>query len=287
MVLEHKTLDLFGKMLFEKAVIRPPFRKPNPMPEEACFLYILQGGASTVSSVEYARAEEREALLMKCDRYSIRMLPSQSTRIYEAVAVHFYPEVLKKVFSRDVPAFLKAGPKKTPENSMVKLKVDILLEKYFDSILFYFANPELVSEELLMLKLRELFLLLDNTSNAPGIRDILSNLFTPRAFSLKEIVEAHLYANLTLEELADVANISTSSFKREFRKLYRDSPGKYIRNKKLIKAAEMLQITDHNISEISINCGFNDVANFCVAFKEKYGSPPSAYRMARIGKSLR
>lgn len=284
MVLEHKTLDLFGKMLFEKAVIRPPFRKPNPMPEEACFLYILNGAASTVSSVEYTRVNEKEALLMKCDSYSIRMLPSRTTGNYEAVAVHFYPEVLKKVFSRDFPAFLKPNLKKLPENSMVKLKVDILLEKYFDSILFYFANPEIVSEELLLLKLRELFLLLDNTSNAPGIREILSNLFTPRIFGFKEIVEAHLYSNLTLEELAEVANLSMSSFKREFRKIYRDSPGKYIRNKKLIKAAEMLQVSDRNISEVAFDCGFNDLANFSVAFKEKYGSPPSAYRIARVDK---
>ncbi|MBV6442616.1 MAG: AraC family transcriptional regulator [Haliscomenobacteraceae bacterium CHB4] len=286
MVLEHKTLDLFGKMLFEKAVIRPPFRRPNPMPNEACFLYILKGGVRTVSSVEYAHAEEKEALLMKCDSYYSRMLPSQITGTYEAVAVHFYPEVLKKVFSRDTPSFLHATPGRSPGNSMVKLKVDILLEKYFDSILFYFANPDLVSDELLILKLRELLLLLDNTGNAPGIREIMSNLFTPRTFSYKEIIEAHLYANLTLEELAELTKLSVSSFKREFRKIYRDSPGKYIRDKKLTKAAEMLHFTDLNISEIAFDCGFNDVTNFSVTFKEKYGNPPSIYRMTRSGKSL-
>lgn len=44
---------------------------------------------------------------------------------------------------------------------MIKIKVDRLLEKYFDSILFYFVNLELVSEEFFIFKVREFFLLLE------------------------------------------------------------------------------------------------------------------------------
>jgi hypothetical protein len=49
MILEHQTLDLFGKMLFEKAKLRSPFHVPNPMPHEACFVYILEGNMVSVS----------------------------------------------------------------------------------------------------------------------------------------------------------------------------------------------------------------------------------------------
>jgi hypothetical protein len=44
MILEQKTLDLCDKMLFQKARIRPAVKRPLPMSNEACFLYILKGG---------------------------------------------------------------------------------------------------------------------------------------------------------------------------------------------------------------------------------------------------
>lgn len=43
MILEHKEYELFGKMIFEKVILTPPFQKSNTMPEEACFFYVIDG----------------------------------------------------------------------------------------------------------------------------------------------------------------------------------------------------------------------------------------------------
>lgn len=284
MVLEHKSIRLFGKMVFEKATIHPPFKKPYPMQDEACFVYILRGQNNAVSALEHLQISEKEAVLMKCGSYLSRMLPAQTTGTYEAVAVHFYPEVLKRVYENDVPAFLQQTPENKPANAMVKVKADALLEKYFDSMLFYFANPELVNEELLILKVKELFLLLSNTRNAPQVKDILHNLFTPRYVGFKETIEAHIYSSLGLEDLAQLTNRSISSFKREFRQVYKESPARYIKNRKLEHAAKLLHATSLNISAIAYDCGFNDLSNFSNSFREKYGLTPSAYRKAQIKK---
>ena len=284
MLLERKTLDLFGKMLFEKVIIQPPHKRPYPMPDEACFFYVLNGAINPVSASGSALAQEKEAVLMKCGSYFFRMFPSRSTHTYEAVAVHFYPDVLKKVYQNEVPSFLAKNHGNSPKSTMVKVRGEELLQKYFDHILFYFQYPELTSEELLVVKLKELFLLLANTDNAPAVREILARLFEPQVFSFKEIVEAHIFSNPTLEALAEVTNLSVSSFKREFRKLYNDSPGRYFKKRKLEKAAGLLQATGLHIGEIAYDCGFNDLANFNVAFKEKYACTPSAYRSRQLGK---
>jgi AraC-like DNA-binding protein len=280
MIIEHKTLTLFGKMVFEKAIIKPPFRMPVPMQNEACFLYVIQGENKAISAVEEVSVFEKEAVLIKCGSYLTQMLPSETSTTYEAVAVHFYPEVLKKVYENDLPHFLKKG-KTPPQKSMAKFKTDILLQKYVDSLLFYFSNPELVSEELMILKIKELFLLLEKTKSASAIRDILSTLFSPKTYSFKEIIEAHLFSNLTLDELARLTNLSLSSFKREFKRIYEESPAKYIKNKKLEKAANHLLATDHSISEIAYDCGFNDLAGFSNSFKAKYLTSPSNYRLEK------
>ncbi len=278
MLLEHQTLNLYGKMLFEKAVVKPPHKRAYPMPDEACFLYVLKGSLNPASTTDAAIVQEKEAVLMKCGSYFFRMFPSHSTHTYEAVAVHFYPDVLQKVYRNEVPAFLRSTRPEVTNSTMVKLRADELLEKYFEQILCYFSCPELTSEELLVIKLKELFLLLAKTGNAPAVRDVLNRLFEPQAFNFKEVIEAHIFSNLTLEALAEITNKSVSSFKREFKKLYNDSPGRYFKQRKLEKAAGLLQATSLNIGEIAYESGFQDLANFNVAFKEKYDCTPSAYR---------
>lgn len=252
------------------------------MSDEACFLYILQGENRSVSELEQVCVAEKEAVLMKCGNYFTKMFPSPGSKTYEAVAVHFYPEVLKKIYAQEIPEFLKQPLKKTSRAAMAKIKVDVLLQKYFDSILFYFSNPELVTDELIVLKLKELFLLLEHTQNAPVIKELLHNLFRPHAYSFKEIIEAHVYSDLNLEELAALSNNSVSSFKRKFKKLFQDSPARYIKNRKLKRAAELLILSQQNISEIAFDCGFNDLSNFSTSFREKFGCSPSEYRQRAI-----
>lgn len=283
-MLDYRKIDLFGKMLFEKAVIKPPFKKTNLLSEEACFLYIIEGAYNAVSEKEQLRVKAREAVLLKCGNYLSQIFPSEDAGQYQAVAVHFYPDILKKIFDK-VPEFLKETIA-APESGMGKLNSDVIIHKYIDSILFYFDNPELVNEEILILKLKEIILLLNQTKNAPAIRAILSNLFNPTSYSFREVINAHLFSNITINELAQLTNRSLSSFKREFTKIYQEAPATYIREKKLEKAAELMVSTELRTTEIAYDCGFSDVAHFSKTFKQKFGIPPSIYKLNQIAKSL-
>ena len=284
MILDYKTIDLFGKMLFETVILKPPFKKPNPMPNEACFLYIMKGAYESVSEIEKVKVEAEESLLMKCGNYTSRMLPAKSSDTYQALAIHFYPEVLLKIYENKLPDFLKET--KNSDTHMTKLNSDVLIHKYIEGILFYFNNPNLVNEEILILKLKEIILLLNQTQNAPAIRQVLSNLFNPNTYSLREIIEAHYYSNTTLDELAQLNNQSLSTFKREFKKLYKVSPASYLRDKKLEKSIELLTSTDLRATDIAYECGFANVSHFSKTFKQKHGMAPSAYKMTHLGKSL-
>ncbi|HAU52076.1 MAG TPA: AraC family transcriptional regulator, partial [Sphingobacterium sp.] len=155
---------------------------------------------------------------------------------------------------------------------------NFLIQKYVEGLLFYFENPSLINEDILVLKLKEIILLLSQTRNASVIRVILSQLFSSSTYSFKQIIEANLFSQLTIEQLAEQNNLSVSSFKREFAKLYQDTPASYIKNKKLEKAAELLLVSDQRVSEIAFNCGFNDLATFTKSFSDKYHISPTNYR---------
>ena len=242
--------------------------------------------ALDVSEIEELKIPAKESVLMKCGNYIAKMLPTPSSKRYQALAVHFHPDVLKKIYQNDLPKFLQAKSKPDSKRGMIKIKSDKLLMKYIDSILFYFENPELINEELLILKLKELILLLNQTKDAPLVKQILSSLFSPSTYSIKQIVNSHICTDLSIEDIARLANFSLSSFKREFKKIYNDSPAKYIKNKKLERASDLLLISDQRVSDIAYDCGFNDLAHFSKSFHEKFNISPSKFRLNQKNKSL-
>ncbi len=287
MILQHLQFSLYQKMVFEKVVVAPPQRVAFPMPNEACFFYVLRGEQRVQSSVQQLKVQPKEAVLMRCGLYFGEWLQSLQSDQSEAIAVHLYPDILKKIYDRDFPDLLKSIRESETKAVMTKIVDDELLRRYIDTVNFYFENPALVDDELIVLKLKELILLLAKTENAPSIRQILTGLFTPREYGFKEIVEAHLYSALSIDELAQLANMSSASFKREFGKVYHASPARYFRTKRLERAADLLAHTDQEITAIAFDCGFNNSTHFSRAFQSKYSVSPSHFRLSRKSKSLR
>ncbi|OIQ97491.1 exoenzyme S synthesis regulatory protein ExsA [mine drainage metagenome] len=285
MVAEYKKYELFGKTLFEKMVIIPPFKKLTLLSDEACFVHIIEGQYISVSEESVLKITAKESLLMKCGNYIAKMPVSANPKKYEMVAIHFLPEILKRIYDNEIPSFLKnrSGNFNT---GMVKITNELLLQKYVDGILFYFENPAIVTEELLILKLKELILLLNQTKDAPLVHQILSNLFSPATYSFKEIIEAHIFSGISIAELAELTNQSVSSFKRKFEKIYTESPAAYFKTKRLEKAAELLLISDLSINEIALECGFGSIAHFSKCFQQQYDLAPTKYRLSQKNKSL-
>jgi len=75
MILEHKTLELFGKRLFEKAIVKPPLKLPTPMENEACFIFVIEGSGSVLSATDIVQLNSQEAVLLKCGNYMGRIHP--------------------------------------------------------------------------------------------------------------------------------------------------------------------------------------------------------------------
>lgn len=144
MVIDHKAIELHGKVILEKAIMKPPFTMPNFMSEEACLFYVIKGQNKIVSSDDLETLRNNQSILMKCGNYISTAIKEEDEEYYEAVAVHFYPEVLQKVYENDLPKFLTEN--KENNRAASKLDEDALFKRYIDGIIFYFENPELATE---------------------------------------------------------------------------------------------------------------------------------------------
>lgn len=278
MVTDYKKFDLFGKTLIQKVDLKSPFEFAFPVAEQACFLYMLKGEIEYQSAGDHLKIPTHHSLLLNCINSGKQIHDIGSDGEGEIVIVTFHPDVLKKVYDKEIPLIFKPNNQVTNQ-SRGAISNDFLIQKYIEGLLFYFENPSLVSDEILVLKLKEIILLLSQTRDAETIQVILSQLFSPAAYTFKQIIEANLFEQVGVEHLAQKTNLSVSSFKREFKKLYDDSPANYIRTKRLERAAELLLASNERITDIAFDCGFNDLANFTKSFHDRYNVSPSNYRL--------
>ena len=90
-------------------------------------------------------------------------------------------------------------------------------------------------------------------------------------------LEKNYIEKISLQYLANLANLSISQFCKVFSKAYGMSPGKYIINLRIQKACSLLK-NKCTIAEAAYQCGFNDSNYFTRLFKKNMGKTPRAFK---------
>ena len=85
---------------------------------------------------------------------------------------------------------------------------------------------------------------------------------------------------ITLEQLAQLFNVSRAHLCNAFKGVYGVPVYKYVRIQKIQAAALQLIHTDRPVIEIAIECGYDNPSKFSSAFKEIMGETPLEYRKA-------
>jgi AraC-like DNA-binding protein len=95
---------------------------------------------------------------------------------------------------------------------------------------------------------------------------------------IPKVMEEHFFYNLSIDEFASLCGKSLSSFKRDFQKLYKTSPRRWLTSKRLEYAKQLLLRSNDNIQEICYDIGFENDSHFNRIFKETYGLTPLQFR---------
>lgn len=278
MILKHETIELYGNPLFTWVTIQAPLDGPVPLPSEACFVYFVDGGNEPLTENGELVAAPGQVILSLCGHTVGHMLSKPREVTFSSIIVHFQREHFLKVYANEKPPFWKEM--ETPlVQWIVQSAASELVKAFFAGVQHLFTHKEAVTEDILVLKLKEIILLLLQTPDSPSVTNLMRSLFSERTFSFKEIVDANICEPVTIEGLAARTNNSLSSFKREFKRIYNATPGTYIINKRAEKVASLLRISDESISTIGYQCGFSSPAHLSRVFKAKYGMTPSQYRL--------
>lgn len=97
-----------------------------------------------------------------------------------------------------------------------------------------------------------------------------------QARGLREIID-HIYsAGRTIEELAQFSGRSLSGFYREFKQEFGATPHKWIMERRLLEAFEVLQKNPASVTRVALDLGFKDLPHFSRRFKRRFGVTPSS-----------
>jgi AraC family transcriptional regulator len=93
-----------------------------------------------------------------------------------------------------------------------------------------------------------------------------------------EYINANLGKNLTLFELASVANMSLYYFAVLFRQSTGLSPHKYLLNRRIERSKLLLCDPERSVLDVGLQVGFEHQNNFARAFRRVVGVSPTEYR---------
>ena len=94
----------------------------------------------------------------------------------------------------------------------------------------------------------------------------------------------HYHEKLYVQDLASQVNMNEQYFCRFFKRSIGKTPIDYINDYRLNKVIRLLETGDAQITEIYLECRFNNMGNFQRLFKRKTGITPLQYRKLYLSK---
>jgi AraC family transcriptional regulator len=95
--------------------------------------------------------------------------------------------------------------------------------------------------------------------------------------TISELLNDRWNENLTLNDLANAANVHPVTISKYFPKYFSCTLGEYLRKLKIDKSLRLIKASSLSLTEIAHECGFYDQSHFTKIFKQFTGFLPNQY----------
>ena len=87
-------------------------------------------------------------------------------------------------------------------------------------------------------------------------------------------IEANLFEPLELRAIAKSLKVSESTLLRNFKTAIGKAPSTYLRERRLDEARALLGRGEHNVGDVALLVGYEDVSAFGRAYRARFGESP-------------
>jgi AraC family transcriptional regulator len=100
---------------------------------------------------------------------------------------------------------------------------------------------------------------------------------------IRELVDAKMEEDLSLDEMAQSVGLSTAHFARMFRKSTGETPHQFVTRQRVERAKAMLRAPDTRVLDVAVACGFKTQQHFAQVFRYVCRVSPTEYRQDFLG----
>ena len=181
----------------------------------------------------------------------------------------YLKEFLKTLNRREIPVDAKRE-----KSSLVKFPSNRLdVRSLFESLLPYFEAGTTPDNEILEMKMAEGMFVILKTDES--LYSSLFDFVEPWKIDIVDFMEKNYMNDLSMNELAYYTGRSLATFKRDFKKISELTPHKWLINRRLEAARELIRKDGRKVSEICYDVGFKNLSHFSKLYKEMYGMAPT------------
>ena len=246
---------VFNHLIYDNATDKHFAKHSHALYE---MIYILNGEVDYVIENRHYRAKKSTLILIK--PYTYHYFTIKSSNNYEKIGILFNPSSL-----RIDPSIINSPLEILDCNHYA------ILDSIFQKLSYYYKS---FSEKIFV----DLFL--------PLIKEIVFNLslikepsiapqyHTPILSPVLEYINTNLYSINRIEDISQALNISASYLKAVFKKELKIQPKKYINEKKLLTAHQLIS-SGKKATIASEQCGFTNYSTFYRLYRAYFGVSPS------------
>ncbi len=199
---------------------------------------------------------------------------------YESLIFFIDDRLLADFFRTNALTISSPAPGVQPKN-IFQIPVSPLMRAGIDATLPFFSNKAAVSKELLKVKLTEILLHIAQSKQGTEFLSFVKELQSHHKKDLLPLMEENFARSFSVKHFAELSGRSLTTFKKDFRNTFQQSPQKWINEKRLERARFLLTHTDLNVTDVCFEVGFENLSYFGQLFKKRFGTSPKKITTAQ------
>lgn len=240
---------------------------------EHTLIYIYSGELEITERNKKTILKSGDCAFMRRDNRMWLQKRVKEGKPYRSIVLKFSREFIREFYQtlnrRELPA--NARRNKSSLYLLPSNRPDI--RSLFESIVPYFDAEERPADEVLKLKMIEGIYIILNTD--VNLYASMFDFIDPWKIDIMEFMEKNYMNELSMAEVAYYTGRSLSTFKRDFKQYSDLTPQKWLIQRRLQAAYELIRKGDRKISDVCYDVGFKNLSHFSKVYKDAFGVAPT------------
>jgi AraC family transcriptional regulator, exoenzyme S synthesis regulatory protein ExsA len=235
--------------------------------DQHMLIWFISGETKIIQSDQTYHFKTGDIFLIPRNQLATILNYPKDGQPHKTVVMHLSTERLR-TFYKD----LKVASRSSVPSKIYSFNEHPLLKSCLASLIPYFEMEEL-PPHIASLKITEAISILRSVDKA--IDDVLANFEEPGKIELADYMEKNFMFNLPLDKFSYLTGRSLTTFKRDFQKVFKTTPQRWLTQKRLELAHYYFVEKKHKPIDVCYEVGFENLSHFSFAFKKHYGYAPS------------